>query len=175
MYFRRLRTVVNSGARAPGASRRVYDAKVTPGRAGVDARLRHVADPAAALTFAGQRTQLFSAIQARRNAFANDCAGARQPERVAEHRRSTRSSTRWSTATAAQFVELYNPSATEAVDLSGWTLSGAIDRDDPAGHGHPAARHHDVRRQRPDLPRHLRRRSCSSAAPSPARSRRPAP
>ena len=27
---------------------------------------------------------------------------------------------------AAGFVELYNPSATQAIDLSGWQLSGAV-------------------------------------------------
>ncbi|MGZ4597419.1 MAG: fibronectin type III domain-containing protein, partial [Actinomycetes bacterium] len=123
MYFRRLRTVVNS-VLAPGRLEGVYDAKITP--AAPESTLDFAKWPRSAgnLTFAGQRTQLFNAIQARRNVFAND---ARVPGNQSAAPNIVIDEIQPSVVNGSggQFVELYNPSATEAVDLSGWSLSGS--------------------------------------------------
>ena len=123
MYFRRLRTVVNE-VLAPGRLEAIYDAKVGPAQP--ESTLDFAKWPrSSTVTYAGQRTKLFSAIQARRNAFANDSRVAGQPERapnivINEIQHSPTG------GSGAEFVELFNPSSTEAVDLSGWSISGGI-------------------------------------------------
>ena len=70
MYFRRLRTVVNQ-VLAAGQLEALYDAKVGPAQpeSTLDlARWPRNGSP----TYASLRNSLFSSIQARRNAFAND-------------------------------------------------------------------------------------------------------
>jgi hypothetical protein len=124
MYFRRLRTVVNQ-VLAPGRLEAVYDAKVGP--AAPESALDFAKWPrtGSGKTFANQRTALFNAIQARRNAFAND---ARVPGNQSAAPNIVINEIQHSPLAGdnAEFVELTNPSATEAVDLSGWKLSGAI-------------------------------------------------
>ena len=56
----------------------------------------------------------------------------------------------------AEFVELYNPQ-TQAIDLSGWTITGGIDLDIQPGTVILPAADDDVRQQRPRLPQRLRR------------------
>ncbi len=120
MYFRRLRTVVNS-VLAPGRLEAVYNAEVTP--AAPESTLDFAKwRPGEGLTFTGQRTQLFAAIQARRTAFAND---ARVPGNQSAAPAIVVNEIQ--PAAGAAYVELFNPSTTEAVDLSGWSISGGID------------------------------------------------
>ena len=155
MYFRRLRTLVNE-ILAPGRLEAVYDAQIGPAQpeATLDfARWPH----GAGRTYANQRTALFNSIASRRTVFAND---ARLPGQQSAAPNIVINEIQHSPTggNAAEFVELYNPSPTEAVDLSGWSISDAIDLPDPAGSGDPAPEHDGVRRQRPDVPEHVRHR-----------------
>jgi hypothetical protein len=124
MYFRRLRSLVDQ-VLAPGQLEAVYDAAMGP------------AQPEAALDFAtwphgggrnytNQRTNLFNAINSRRSVFAND---ARVPGAQSAAPNIIINEIQHSPLAGnnAEFVELYNPSATEAVDLSGWSISDGID------------------------------------------------
>ncbi len=124
MYFRRLRTVLNS-VLATGRLEAVYDAKVGP--AAPESALDFAKWPhtGGSLNFASQRTLLFKAIQARRNVFAAD---SRVPANQSPAPSIVIDEIQPSLVNGAggQFVELYNPSATEAVDLSGWALSGSV-------------------------------------------------
>ena len=124
MYFRRLRTLVNE-ILAAGRLEAVYDAQIGPAQpeATLDfARWPH----GAGRTYANQRTALFSAIASRRTVFAND---ARLPGQQSAAPNIVINEIQHSPTggNAAEFVELYNPSPTEAVDLSGWSISDAID------------------------------------------------
>ncbi len=124
MYFRRLRTLVNE-ILAPGRLEALYDAKIGPAQP--EAALDFAAWPhGAGRNYANQRTTLFNAIAARRTVFAND---ARLPGQQSAAPNIVINEIQHSPAAgnAAEFIELYNPSATEAVDLSGWTISDAID------------------------------------------------
>ena len=121
MYFRRLRTVVNQ-VLATGRLEGIYDAKVAPAQP--ESTLDFAKWPRAGTqTFANQRTALFSAIQARRNAFNND---ARMPGNQSASPNIVINEIQSSPVAGdgAEFVELFNPSTTEAIDLSGWSLSG---------------------------------------------------
>ena len=84
------------------------------------------------MAYAQQRTSLFSAIQARRNVFDNDsrvpAAQSANPNIVINEIQHSPTG-----GDDAEFIELYNPSATEAVDLSGWTFSSGIDLTIPPG------------------------------------------
>jgi hypothetical protein len=124
MYFRRLRTVVNQ-VLAPGQLEALYDAKVTPAAPEITLDLARWPKPGVNTTAAAQRTQLFSAIQSRRNVFAAD---SRVPGNQSASPAIVVNEIQPSAVngTGGQFGELYNPSATEAVDLSGWTLSGSV-------------------------------------------------
>jgi hypothetical protein len=123
MYFRRLRTLVND-ILATGRMEALYDAVVGPAQS--TATLDFAAWPYPNNpTFAQQRTRLFNDIQARRAAFANDArVPANQPAApnilIDEIQHSP------AAGDSAEFVELYNP-GTQAIDLSGWTISGGID------------------------------------------------
>ena len=138
MYFRRLRTLVNE-VLAPGRLGGRLRREDRAGAARGHARLRGVAARYGGRNYANQRTSLFNAIAARRTVFAND---ARVPGQQSAAPNIVINEIQHSPAAGngAEFVELYNPSATEAVDLSGWTISGAISLHDPAGDGDPAAR-----------------------------------
>ena len=123
MYFRRLRTLVDQ-ILAPGHLEAEYDAALSP------------AQPEAALDLANwptqpswnyttQRTSLFKALNTRRSAFANDArvpaSQSAAPNIVVNEIEHTPLG-----GGNAEFFELYNPSATEAVDLSGWSVSDAV-------------------------------------------------
>ncbi len=130
MYFRRLKTLVGE-VLAPGRLENVYDAKVGP--AAATAALDFPAWPSGkSLTFSGQRSSLFAAINSRRSVFASDSRlpGAQSPAPLVVVNEIQHSPLAGS---AAEFVELYNPSASESVDLSGWTLTGATDLQIPPG------------------------------------------
>ena len=121
MYFRRLRTLVND-ILATGRMEAVYDARVGPAQS--TATLDFAAWPYPNNpTFAQQRTRLFNDIQSRRTVFANDARvpgnQPAAPDMVIDEIQHSPAS-----GDTAEFVELYNPGST-AIDLSGWTLSGA--------------------------------------------------
>jgi CotH kinase protein/Lamin Tail Domain/Fibronectin type III domain len=123
MYFRRLRTVVNS-VLATGRLEGIYDAKVGP--AAPEFALDFAKWPGGAgKTFANQRTALFKAITARRTAFASD---ARVPANQSAAPNIVINEIKPSPVAGdgTEFVELYNPSATEAIDLSGWSMTGGL-------------------------------------------------
>ena len=123
MYFRRLRTLVND-LLATGRMEAVYDATLGPAQS--TAALDFAAWPYTnSPNYAQQRTRLFNDIQARRNVFASDArVPGNQPAApdilIDEIQHSPTS------GDTAEFVELYNPGA-QAIDLSGWTISGGID------------------------------------------------
>jgi hypothetical protein len=123
MYFRRLRTLVND-ILAPARMEAVYDANLGPAQpvATQDfAAWPYTGSP----TYAGSRTALFNAIQARRNVFASD---PRVPSNQSAAPNIVINEIQHSPAAgdAAEFIELFNPSTTEAVDLSGWSISDGI-------------------------------------------------
>ena len=122
MYFRRLRTLVNQ-ILAPGRLEALYDARIGPAQPEATLDFAQVA-PRGTVTYANQRTALFNAINARRTAFAND---ARVPATSppAEHR-DQRDPALAGRGQHAEFLELYNPSTTQAVDLSGWSIADGM-------------------------------------------------
>jgi hypothetical protein len=130
MYFRRLQTLVGQ-ILAPGAPENVYDAALGPAQA--TAALDFNAWPTQPfMAYSKQRTALFTAIQARRNAFAGDSrmpgAQSANPNVVVNEIQHSPTA-----GNDAEFIEVYNPSATEAVDMSGWTFSNAVDLVVPPG------------------------------------------
>ncbi len=125
MYFRRLRTLVDD-LLATGRMEALYDAVVG------------VAQPEIALDFARwaydenesyaqQRNLLFKGIANRRTAFAQD---ARVPGIQPASPDIVINEIQHSPAggDAGEFVELYNPHA-QAIDISDWSVTGAIDLD----------------------------------------------
>jgi hypothetical protein len=122
MYFRRLRTVVNQVLSA-GQLEAIYDARVGPAQP--ESTLDLVRWPrSGSPTYASLRNSLFNSIQARRNAFANDArVPGNQPATpnivINEIQPSLGGS-------SSDFVELFNPSTTTAIDLSGWSITGGI-------------------------------------------------
>lgn len=123
MYFRRLRTVVNQ-VLAPGQLEALYDAKVGPAQPEVTLDLARWPRTNTSATYTSLRNQLFTSIQSRRNAFANDArVPGNQPAApnivINEIQPALGGS-------SADFVELFNPSTTTAIDLSGWTITGGI-------------------------------------------------
>jgi hypothetical protein len=122
MYFRRLRTLVND-ILAPGRPEAFYDAYMgvaQPVTVQDFAAWPYTGSP----TYANQRTALFNAIQARRNAFANDARvpATQQAAPTIVINEIQHSPT---AGNGAEFLELTNPNAT-AVDISGWTISDGI-------------------------------------------------
>jgi hypothetical protein len=122
MYFRRLRTLVND-ILATGRMEAVYDARVGPAQPVIV--LDYSAWPyPGSPNYATFRQGLFSSIQARRTAFASD---ARVPGNQPAVPNMVINEIQHSPASGdtAEFVELYNPNSA-AIDLSGWTIAGAI-------------------------------------------------
>ncbi|WP_345506241.1 lamin tail domain-containing protein [Terrabacter aeriphilus] len=123
MYFRRLRTLVDD-ILAPGRPEAVFDAKVGPAQPEFALDLQ--AFPSQPwMAYGTQRTNLFAAINARRNVFRTDARvpaaqGANPNVVISEIQHSP------TAGGAAEFLELYNPSATEAVDLSGWSIADGV-------------------------------------------------
>lgn len=123
MYFRRLRTLVND-LLATGRMEAVYDARVGPAQSTSTLDYAAWPYPGSPVTFASFRQRLFTSIQARRTAFANDARvpgnqPATPPMVISEIQHSPTG------GDTAEFVEIYNP-GTQAIDLSGWTLSGGV-------------------------------------------------
>jgi hypothetical protein len=122
MYFRRLRTVVDQVYPA-GVLEGWYDARFAA--AAADSNLDFQSWPySGTYTYAQLRNQLFSSLATRRSQFAAD---TRIPSSQAADANVVISELAV-TPTAgdtAQFVELANPTS-GAIDVSGWTLSGAV-------------------------------------------------
>jgi len=123
MYFRRLRTLVDD-VLAPGRPEALYDARLS------------AAQPTAALDFAEWpyptntnytvfRRRLFNDIAERRAAFSTD---PRVPSSQPANPTIVVNEIQHSPAggDGAEFVELFNPTG-QAVDVSGWAISGGID------------------------------------------------
>ncbi len=124
MYFRRLRSLVGE-VLAPGRLEALYDAKVGPDQP--EAALDFAAWPhGASKNYANQRAALFNSIAARRTVFANDVR-VPAPQSVAPNIVINEIQHSPAGGDDAEFLELYNPSATEAIDLSDWSISDAID------------------------------------------------
>ena len=123
MYFRRLRTLVDD-ILAPNRMENLYDAKMGPAQSVITQDF--AAWPyTGTKTYASARTGLFKGIQARRTVFAND---SRVPAKQSASPNIVIDEIQPGSLNGDQeFVEVYNPSATEAVDLSGWTFSNAMD------------------------------------------------
>jgi hypothetical protein len=123
MYFRRLRTLVND-ILATGRMEALYDARIGPARPVATLDLGAWPYPAGS-SYATFRSRLFSAIQARRAVFASD---ARVPGNQPAAPNIVIDEIQHSPVAGddAEFIELYNPNA-QAIDLSGWTISGGID------------------------------------------------
>ncbi|MFZ0322696.1 MAG: lamin tail domain-containing protein, partial [Actinomycetes bacterium] len=130
MYFRRLKTLVGE-ILAPGRPEAVYDAKVGPAQATTVLDFA-TWNSGSTLSYAGQRSSLFNALNARRTVFAND---SRLPAVQSAAPNVVVNEIQHSPVAGdnAEFVELYNPSATEAVDLSDWSLTGGITLNVPPG------------------------------------------
>jgi hypothetical protein len=130
MYFRRLQSLVGQ-ILAPGVPESVYDAAMGPAQATAALDLTAWGGQPW-MAYDKQRTSLFSAIQSRRNVFAADSrmpgAQSASPNIVINEIQHSPTA-----GNDAEFIELYNPSATEAVDLSGWTFSDAVDLSIPPG------------------------------------------
>lgn len=124
MYFRRLRTLVDQ-ILAPGQLEATYDAVMGPAKPEADLDLNLWGPTQSSWFYAPARTSLFSKIQARRTAFASD---SRVPSAQSASPNIVINEIQHSPLGGgnAEFLELYNPSATEAVDLSGWNVSDAI-------------------------------------------------
>ena len=122
MYFRRLRTLVDD-LLAPGRMEAVYDANLGP--AAPVSNLDFAAWPyPGSWTYAKARTSLFKDIQARRDVFASDnrvpSAQPGTPNIVINEIQHSPVA-----GADAQFIELLNPSS-QAIDVSGWTMSGGV-------------------------------------------------
>jgi hypothetical protein len=122
MYFRRLRTLVND-ILASGRLEALYDATLSAAQP--EAALDIAAWPyPSGTSYATFRNRLFNDLQARRTVFASDSrVPGNQPASpnivIDEIQHSPTG------GDTAEFVELYNPSAT-AIDLSNWTITGGV-------------------------------------------------
>lgn len=122
MYFRRLETLRHQ-VLAPGRLEGVFDATMSPSQPEF-ALDRAAWNRPTWVTYSGERNYLFNAVQARRNAIDAD---PRLPAPQSSAPDIMISEIQHSPAVAgAQYLELLNPSATEAVDLSGWTIGGTV-------------------------------------------------
>lgn len=123
MYFRRLQTLVGQ-ILATGKLEAVYDAQLGPAKP--EAALDMAAWPTTSwMSYDKQRTALFGALNARRSVFAND-SRMPAPQSAAPNIVINEIQHSPTAGGDAEFLELYNPSSTEAVDLSGWSVSDAI-------------------------------------------------
>lgn len=123
MYFRRLRTLVDD-VLATGRPEALYDAVVGPAQPVATLDIATWPYPSGT-TYATFRKRLLDALRERRAVLTGDSRvpasqPATPPMVIDEIQHSPAS------GDGAEFVELYNPGA-QAVDLSGWTISGGID------------------------------------------------
>ena len=120
MYFRRLRTLVND-VLAPGRLEALYDARIGPAQAAITLDYSVWPYPTSP-SYTKYRQWLFSDIAARRTAFSSDARlPGNQPASAAMVINEIQHSP--TGGDAAEFVELYNPNS-QAIDLTGWTLTG---------------------------------------------------
>jgi hypothetical protein len=126
MYFRRLRTLVND-ILAPGRLEALYDSVVGPAASTATLDYALWPYPGNPVSFTTFRKRLFDDIAARRTAFATD---ARVPGNQPATPNIVIDEIQHSPAggDSAEFIELYNPGS-QAIDLSGWTVSGGISLD----------------------------------------------
>ena len=123
MYFRRLRTLVDD-VLAPGRIEALYDARLGPAQPVIASDF--AAWPYTGTTgYASARTSLFNAVAARRSVMAAD-SRVPSPQPAAPAMVIDELHVSPVAGDTAGFVELYNPSATTAIDLSGWQLTGAV-------------------------------------------------
>ncbi len=123
MYFRRLKTLTGQ-LLAPNHFENMYDTNLGPAKPEADLDMgQWPTQPW--MAYAPARTALFNAITARRSAFANDSrvpgAQSANPNIVINEIQHSPTG-----GGNAEFLELYNPSATEAVDVSGWSIADGI-------------------------------------------------
>lgn len=134
MYFRRLRTLVND-ILASGRLEALYDARLAPAQQAATLDLAAWPYPSGT-TYNTFRTRLFNDIAQRRTIFAQDSrVPGNQPAApdivINEIQHSP------AAGDGAEFVELYNPNG-QAIDLSGWAITGGIDLDIQPGTVIPA-------------------------------------
>lgn len=123
MYFRHLRSLTDR-ILAPGALQAVYDARLGPAQPEATLDLATWPHPAGT-SYANQRTRLFADVTARRTVIlADPRVPAAQPPAPAVVISEIQPSP--AAGAAAGYVELSNPSAGTAVDLSGWRLDGSV-------------------------------------------------
>jgi hypothetical protein len=123
MYFRRLRTLVND-ILANGRIEALYDSRLSAAQQ--TAALDIAAWPyPSGTTYSTFRTRLFRDIADRRAIFASDSRvpgnQPASPDIVIDEIQHSPTG-----GNGAEFVELYNPSS-QAIDISGWGLHGAVD------------------------------------------------
>jgi hypothetical protein len=124
MYFRRLRTLVND-LLATGRLEALYDARLGPAQSLATLDYSVWPYPGSPVSYTTFRKRLFDDLTARRSAFANDArVPGNQPASPAMVIDEIQHSP--SSGDGAEFVEIFNPGA-QAIDLSGWTLSGGVD------------------------------------------------
>jgi len=120
MYFRRLRSLVDE-LLAPGLLEGIFDAEIGP--AAAEAALDKTAwGQCCSVSF--DRSELFDDIEARRDLFNSDprvqASQTNNPEVVITEIMAD------PTDGDAEYIEIYNPT-TESIDLSGWSISDAVD------------------------------------------------
>ncbi|MCU1361094.1 MAG: hypothetical protein JWN99_2383, partial [Ilumatobacteraceae bacterium] len=124
MYFRRLRTVTDQ-LLVPARLQALYDATMGPAEA--TSTMDFAAWPyPSGWNYANQRTSLFTEITNRKNVITGD-SRVPAPQTAAPNIVINEIQHSPTGGNGAEFIELYNPSATEAVDLSGWVISGGVD------------------------------------------------
>jgi len=121
MYFRRVRSLLDE-LLAPGLLENVFDTKIGPANA--EAALDK-AKWGQCCTVPLERQWLFEDIQDRRDLFEAEprVPGTQATAPTVEITEIFADGDQ----SDVEFVELYNPSTTTAVDVSGWALSNAID------------------------------------------------
>ena len=124
MYFRHLRSLADT-ILAPGQLQAFYDATVGP--AAPEAALDFAAWPhPATMTYANQRSRLFANLNRRRTVIEAD-PRVPGPQSAAPSVVISELMPSPTGGPTAEYIELSNPSLDTAVDLSAWTLGGAVD------------------------------------------------
>jgi hypothetical protein len=124
MYFRRLATLVDE-ILEPGRMESVYDTVVGPSEPEAD--LDFVTWPHQPWhNYDNQRSKLFDAIDDRRAAFTSD---PRVPAPQGAAPNIVINEIQYDPAAGgdAEYLELYNPSSSQAIDLSDWSITDAVD------------------------------------------------
>ena len=116
-------------------------------------------------TLSTSRNKVVNGVQERRNQIAAHTNANEVPTSQSANPAVVINEIHYKPGTATgseEFLELYNPSTTEAVDISGWRLKGLGSSDarvaDPTRHGDPQGRLCRVRERGQRVPRALRTR-----------------